>query len=60
VRDKDHLQFKYLTKRGRETVPHLVEDIPDSSLAGIRRQGGPTLREDIEALEREEKPWEHI
>jgi predicted RNA binding protein YcfA (HicA-like mRNA interferase family) len=43
----DHVQFKHPEKPGRVTVPHPVKDIPDGTLAGIRRQSGLTFRTDL-------------
>jgi len=48
----DHVQFKHPSKPGRVTVAHPVKDIPDGTLASIRRQSGLTLREDIKTLKR--------
>jgi predicted RNA binding protein YcfA (HicA-like mRNA interferase family) len=54
AQEGDHLQFKHPTKPGRVTVAHPVKDIPDGTLASIRRQSGLTLREDIKSLKRKE------
>lgn len=48
----DHVQFKHPTKKGRVTVVHPAKDIPDGTLASIRRQSGLTFREDIRNLKR--------
>lgn len=44
ARQGDHVQFKYLRKPGRVTVPHPVKDIPSGTLGSIRRQSGLELR----------------
>jgi predicted RNA binding protein YcfA (HicA-like mRNA interferase family) len=47
AQEGDHVQLKHPFKPGRVTVPHPVKDIPNGTLASIRRQSGLTLREDI-------------
>jgi len=50
----DHVQFKHPSEPGRVTVAHPVKDIPDGTLASIRRQSGLNLRQDIKTLKRKE------
>ncbi len=52
AQEGDHLQFKHPTKPGRVTVARPIKDIPNGTLASIRRQSGLTLREDIKTLKR--------
>ncbi|MFZ5586185.1 MAG: type II toxin-antitoxin system HicA family toxin [Thermodesulfobacteriota bacterium] len=42
-----HRQYKHPDRPGRVTVPHPVRDLPQGTLASIRRQSGLALgRED--------------
>lgn len=35
-----HHHYKYLTKKGRETVPHPKRDLPTGTVKSIYRQAG--------------------
>ncbi|MFH1060694.1 MAG: type II toxin-antitoxin system HicA family toxin [Pseudomonadota bacterium] len=38
-----HRQYKHPERAGRVTVPHPVRDLPEGTLASIRRQSGLAL-----------------